>query len=82
MVIGCDGIFDVLSNEELLECLKIVLQDKHINYKKNIDKEEICGKFAEMIIKSSMAKDSFDNISCIVIIFNLNEIFNILKLNF
>jgi protein phosphatase 2C family protein 2/3 len=39
MVIGCDGIFDVLSNEELLECLKIVLQDKHINYKKNIDIE-------------------------------------------
>ena len=28
IVIGCDGIFDVLSNEELLECIKIVLKEK------------------------------------------------------
>jgi serine/threonine protein phosphatase PrpC len=30
IVIGCDGIFDVLSNEELLECVKIVLKEKKI----------------------------------------------------
>ena len=28
IVLGCDGIFDVLSNEEILECIHIVLKEK------------------------------------------------------
>ena len=68
MVIGCDGIFDVLSNNEMMECLKIVLR---INKnKKKIN--ELCGDFAAMIIKSALAKESFDNVSCIVVLFNIN----------
>ena len=67
MVIGCDGIFDVLSNNEILECIQIVLR---INKKKKIN--ELCGDFASMIIKSALAKESFDNVSCIVVIFNIN----------
>ena len=68
MVIGCDGIFDVLSNNEMLECIKIVLR---INKnKKKIN--ELCGDFAAMIIKSALAKESFDNVSCIVVVFNIN----------
>jgi len=73
IVIGCDGIFDVVSNEELLECIKIVLKEKKINEViKDEDIHELCGDFAAMIIKSALAKDSFDNISCIVIALNLN----------
>ena len=73
IVIGCDGIFDVLSNEELLECVKIVLKEKKINEViKDEHIHELCGDFAAMIIKSALAKDSFDNISCIVIALNLN----------
>ena len=75
MIIGCDGIFDVLSNEELLDCLKIVYEDKKIKDVNNVDMEELCGDFAGMIIKSAMAKDSFDNVSCIVVMFSLNNIF-------
>ena len=76
MVIGCDGIFDVLSNEQILECAKIVIQEKKIN-DKNINFwniSELCGDIADMIIKSSLALDSFDNISCIVIAFNLKDL--------
>lgn len=69
IVIGCDGIFDVLSNIEILECIKIVIK---INKNKNKKMNELCGDFAAMIIKSALAKDSFDNISCIVIALNLN----------
>ena len=73
IVIGCDGIFDVISNEELLECIKIVLKEKKINEViKDEDIHELCGDFAAMIIKSALAKDSFDNVSCIVIALNLN----------
>ena len=71
LVIGCDGIFDVLSNIEIMECIKIVLRI-HKNKKKKIN--ELCGDFANMIIKSALAKESFDNLSCIVVIFNINDI--------
>ena len=71
MVIGCDGIFDVLSNNEILECIKIVLKS---NENKNKKINHLCGHFATMIIKSELAKESFDNVSCIVVIFNINEL--------
>ena len=72
MVIGCDGIFDVLSNEEILECIKIVLKEKNVKEIKEDDVHELCGDFAAMIVKSAIAKDSSDNVSCIVVVFNLD----------
>ena len=69
IVIGCDGIFDVLSNEELVECVKIVLNEKN-----NLDVNLICKECSNMIIKSSLAKDSFDNVSCIFIALNLKKV--------
>ena len=74
IILGCDGIFDVLSNEEILECVKIVLKEKNIKeINENINMSELCGDFADMIIKSSLAKDSFDNVSCIVIAINIKD---------
>ena len=76
MVLGCDGIFDVLSNEEILECIKIVLKEKEINDLNNVNISELCGYIADMIIKSSLAKDSYDNVSCIVVAINMKELIN------
>ena len=70
IVMGSDGIFDVLSNGEIIECIKIVIK---LNEGKNIKINQLCGDFASMIIKSALAKESFDNVSCIVIVFNLND---------
>jgi len=70
IVIGCDGIFDVLSNGEIIDCIKMVLK---LNKGKNKKINELCGDFAAMIIKSALAKESFDNVSCIVIVFNLKD---------
>ena len=70
IVIGCDGIFDVLSNSEIIECIKIVLK---INKGKNKKINELCRDFSNMIIKSALAKESFDNVSCVVIVFNLKD---------
>ena len=81
MVIGCDGIFDVLSNEDLYEIWKIVLKiqkdeiEKYKDIEKNIELniDKLCGDFAALIIKSAMAKNSLDNVSCIVVLFNINS---------
>ena len=76
IVLGCDGIFDVLSNEEILECVKIVLKEKNIKDLNNTNISELCGFIADMIIKSSLAKDSYDNVSCVVVAINMNELIN------
>ena len=73
IVMACDGIFDVLKNEELLECIKIVIKEKNITNFKDVNMHQLCGDFANMIIKSALAKDSFDNVSCIVIAINLES---------
>jgi protein phosphatase 2C family protein 2/3 len=75
IVLGCDGIFDVLNNEEILECIKIVLKEKNINeITEETNISELCGDFAGMIIKSALAKDSFDNVSCVVIAINIKDL--------
>ena len=74
LVIGCDGIFDVLSNEQILECVKIVIKEKNVKDLNEINVSELCGDIADMIIKSSLALDSFDNVSCIVVAFNLKDL--------
>ena len=74
IVMASDGIFDLLKNEELLECIKIVIKEKNITNFKNVNMHQLCGDFAAMIIKSALAKDSFDNISCIVIAINLDNL--------
>ena len=74
MVIGCDGIFDVLSNEEILECVKIVLKEKKVEEINEDNIHDLCGDFAGMIVKGAIAKDSSDNVSCIVVAFNLKDL--------
>ena len=77
MVIGCDGIFDVLSNDEILECIKIVLKEKNVQEIKEDDVHQLCGDFAAMIVKGAIAKDSSDNVSCIVVAFNLKGLLDL-----
>ena len=75
IVMACDGIFDVLSNDEILVCIKYVLKEKNVKEINNeVNMSELCGDFAAMIIKSALAKDSFDNVSCIVIAINLDSL--------
>ena len=65
MVMGCDGIFDDLSNEEIIWAAWHVFKDKakEKNYDLNLLTEDSC----DMIMKYAMNVMTSDNLSCIVI---------------
>ena len=63
IVIGSDGIFDQLSNEE-------VSKYTWMSFRKNqTDKNlhSMCGTAVDIIIKTSLAKKSLDNVTCLLI---------------
>ena len=87
-IMGCDGIFDQMSNEEVMDCAWMVLNNGNsINNNKedakgnnddesseynfdNANIHEKCGLIVDFIIKSSMVRKSFDNVTCLMIAFN------------
>ena len=94
-IMGCDGIFDQMSNDEIIDCAWMILnnnknipnKDKNINLEKDNDNEENkvenieynfencnihkkCGIIVDFIMKASMVRKSFDNVTCLVIALN------------
>ena len=63
IVLGCDGIYDQLSNEEILDSGWTIFSNEDIGK----DINEKCGIFVDFVLKASMARKSFDNITCVVI---------------
>ena len=86
-IMGCDGIFDQMSNEEIMDCAWMILKngnknndnnnenindnnedDENIEYNfENCNIHEKCGIIVDFIIKSSMVRKSFDNVTCLMI---------------
>jgi serine/threonine protein phosphatase PrpC len=73
LILGCDGIFDQLSNEDVSQCVWMTTRE---GYKtKNIHTQ--CAQGVDMILKSSLQRKTLDNITCVVIAFeNFEKIFN------
>ena len=85
-IMGCDGIFDQMSNQEVMECAWMILNNEPNNNKENesennneesfeynfenVNIHEKCGLIVDFIIKSSMVRKSFDNVTCLMIAFN------------
>ena len=63
IVLGCDGIYDQLSNEEILDSGWEIFPKDDIGK----DINEKCGILVDFILKASMARKSFDNVTCVVI---------------
>ena len=68
-IMGCDGIFDQLSSKEIFDCAWNVINngEELLNENNNIHSQ--CGKAVEFIIKSSMERKSFDNVTCLMAMF-------------
>jgi serine/threonine protein phosphatase PrpC len=65
MIMGCDGIFDDLSNEDIVKAAWYIFKNKmkEKNYDINLLSKDSC----DMIIKYGMDLLTSDNLSCIVI---------------
>ena len=77
IVLGCDGIFDDLSNQEIIDAAWMVY--KHRGKDKNYDIHELTMEACDIIMKYALEKETTDNLSCIIIGFEGVEKF--LKMN-
>ena len=82
-IMGCDGIFDRLKSCEVFQCANIILDktrellDKNnkynhsfnTTYDKKINMSTTCGNIVDMILRASMLRKSYDNVTCIIIAF-------------
>ena len=65
VVMGCDGIYDDLSNQEIVNAAWYIFKNESKN--KNYDIHELSGDACDMIIKYAMEKKTSDNLSCVII---------------
>ena len=76
IVMGCDGIFDDLSNQEIVNAAWTVFKNRATE--KNYDIHELSLEACDLVIKSALEKQTTDNLSCIIIINLLNKEIKIL----
>ena len=62
ILIGCDGIFDVLDSYECAKCAWFGIKNSKTN-----DINNTCLNGVNMVIKTAMNRKSTDNVSCVII---------------
>eukprot|EP00347_Sterkiella_histriomuscorum_P007122 403350178 len=69
IVLGCDGIFDKLSNQDTIACVWNSVEDnKQLGFAQNIHKQS--GMAVEYILKNSLLRRTLDNVTIVMIAFN------------
>jgi len=75
-ILGCDGIYDQMTNKEIIDLAwEIINLNKNENENINIDNNYIndihykSGLIVDLVIKASLARKSFDNVTCVFISF-------------
>ena len=67
-ILGCDGIYDQMSSNEILDCAWMILNEKENLLVKQIkDIHNQSGLIVDLIIKSALARKSFDNVTCLFV---------------
>jgi len=64
IMLACDGIYDKLSNKEVVQHAWNTLRSRSDNFHKQ------CGKAADAVIKAAMSKKSMDNVTALLVAFN------------
>ena len=71
-ILGCDGIYDQTTSNEVLDLAWMVIKEKEkdnllVRQIKDIHNQS--GLIVDLIIKSALARKSFDNVTCLFIAF-------------
>ena len=83
IILGCDEIYDQLTSEDIIECAWKMIdfskkynskENKNNNEKDEEEKDEIdlfttCAHIVDFILKVSMSRKSFDNVTCLIVAF-------------
>ena len=75
LFIGNEVIFEKLSNQDVLECIKLVFRvrcEKHKQYSCRFCIHENCSNVVDLIIKTAQYRGAVGNLSCIIIALNQN----------
>ena len=81
LILGCDGIFDQLSNEEVVECVWMTCDGSSSNVE-NVHQQ--CKVGVDMIMKSALVRKTLDNITTVMVAFEnfenkVNELITLCK---
>jgi protein phosphatase 2C family protein 2/3 len=69
IIMGCDGIFDKLSNKEAVQCVwNSVKDNKQMGFANNVHKQS--GMGVEYILKNSLLRRTLDNVTVVIIAFS------------
>ena len=93
LILGCDGIYDQLTSQDVFKCVNMMIDfSKNYNLKENnknnnkndesideIDLYTTCANIVDFILKVSMSRKSFDNVTCLIIAFK--DLLNNTKIN-
>jgi protein phosphatase 2C family protein 2/3 len=69
LVLGCDGIFDKMSNDDIVNCVwNSVADNKQLKVATNVHKQS--GMAVEYILKNSLLRRTLDNVTVVMISFS------------
>ena len=83
IIMGCDGIFDRIKSYEIFECVDTIVEKEkemiknnirynnsfNTLYDKKLNMNSTCGNIVDIILRLSMLRKSYDNVTCIMIAF-------------
>ena len=89
IIMGCDGIFDRIKSYEIFESVNTIVETEkemiknnvrfnssfNTLYDRKINMNPTCGNIVDLILRLSMIRKSYDNVTCIMIAFK-NLIFD------
>ena len=83
LILGCDGIYDQLTSQDVFKCAYMMIdfsksynlkeseknKNKNNDEKDDIDLYTTCANIVDFILKASMSRKSFDNVTCLIVAF-------------
>jgi protein phosphatase 2C family protein 2/3 len=69
LVLGCDGVFDKMTNEDVVKCVwNSVADNRSLKVASNVHKQT--GMAVEYILKNTLLRRTLDNVTVVMIAFN------------